>query len=148
MAARRPATLSLVLCLAACGGIASPTTTSEPGIVVGEVSLVRSGGLAGITTTVTVRADGTVSVTNDFDALPEVSLPQPERDRLHALVGNSEFAALSETYVPPDGVCCDLYTYTVTAEVGDTIIESTTADSVEIPQTFQQVIDLLTGLIP
>lgn len=140
--------LSLVLWIVACGGIAGPMTTPEPSIVVGEVTLVRSGGLAGITTTVTVRADGTVSLVSNSDALPGVVLPKPELDSLHAIVSNPEFDDLPETFVPPGGVCCDLYTYTVTAEVGDRIIESTTADSIETPRNLQQVINILTGLIP
>ena len=147
MAARSSATLFLMICLVACGGIASPTTTSEPDIVVGEVTLVRSGGFAGMTTTITVQADGTVSITNSSEALPEAVLPQPELDELHAIVSDPEFADLRETYVPPGGVCCDLYTYTVTAEVGDRMIESTTADTVETPRNLQQVISILTGLI-
>ena len=65
MATRRSAVSSLVLCIVACGGIAGPTTTSEPSIVVGEVTLVRSGGFAGKSTTVTVQADGTVFITNN-----------------------------------------------------------------------------------
>ena len=140
--------LSPVLFIVACGGIANPTTTSEPGPVVGEVMLVRSGGIAGITTTVTVQADGTVLITDNSDALPEVSLPQTELDLLHAIVSDPEFVDLRTTFVPPAGVCCDLYTYTVTAEVGDKFIESTTADTVETPRNLQQVIDILTGLIP
>ena len=148
MATRRSAVSSLVLCVAACGGIASQTTTSEPSVVVGEVTLVRSGGFAGITTTVTVEADGTVLITNNSDALPEVIIPQSELDSIHAIVSNPEFADLRDTFVPPGGVCCDLYTYTVTAEVGDRFIESTTADTVETPRNLQQVINILTGLIP
>ena len=147
MATRR-SVYSLVLIIVACGGIASPTTTSEPSNVVGEVTLVRSGGFAGTTTTVTVQTDGTILITNNSEALPGASLPEPELDLLHAIVSDPEFAELRRTFVSPNGVCCDLYTYTVTAEVGDKFIESTTADTVETPRNLQQVINILTALIP
>jgi hypothetical protein len=62
------------------------------------------------------------------------------------MVASPEFAALLETYVPPEGVCCDFFFYEVTAEVGDTTIRTTTADTVETPAILQQVIDLMSAL--
>jgi len=144
--------MSVIALLAACGqgNTDNPTTTSEPNttIVVGDVTLTRSGGFAGFTTTVTVGSDGAVVVTTDSETLPEAVLPESELDALHGLVGSPDFAALEESYVPPEGVCCDFFFYTVTAAVGNTAIESTTADTVETPQILQEVIDLLEGLIP
>ena len=63
------------------------------------------------------------------------------------MVTSPEFAELLD-YVPPEGVCCDFFFYEVTAEVGDRTIKSTTADTVETPPILQQVIDLLSGLMP
>ena len=75
-------------------------------------------------------------------------LPKSELDLLHTIVSDPDFADLRKTFIPPGGVCCDLYTYTVTAEVGNRFIESTTADTVETPRNLQQVIDILAGSVP
>lgn len=140
----------MALLLAACGqgNSGNPTTTSEAAVVVGDVTLTRSGGFAGFTTTVTVQGDGVVIVTDNSQTLPEAVLPESELEDLHSLVGSPQFAALLESYLPPDGVCCDFFFYEVTAEVDGTTIKSTTADTIEAPQVLQQVIDLLSGLIP
>ena len=142
--------------LAACGAgdsgssttTSGPTTTSEPAVVVGDVTLTRSGGFAGFLTTVTVQEDGVVVVVDNSEPPRETVLPEAELHTLHAMVTTPEFAALLETYVPPEGVCCDFFFYEVTAEIDDTTIESTTADTVETPVILQQVIDLLSGLMP
>ena len=149
MTARWFVTVSIVAVLVACGQTdgGTSTTTTEPPVEIGDVTLTRSGGIAGMTSTVTVRSDGSVLVTNDSQHLPESVLAQSELDNLHALVGSPEFAALSNTYVPPEGVCCDFFFYTVTARVGDRTIESNTADTLDTPPVLQQVIDLLLGLM-
>lgn len=140
------------LLLASCAAPATPTTggstTSEPVVEVGDVTLTRSGGIAGSVTTVEVRNDGYVTVVDESQAQHESILPEAKLATLHGLVGSSDFAALLDTYVPPDGVCCDFFFYEVTAAVGDSIIVSTTADAVETPVVLQQVIDLLSGLMP
>ena len=141
-----------LLILASCasgttGTTGTTTTTSEPVVVVGDVTLTQSGGIAGFVTTVTVSTDGVVTVVDDSQAPRESLLPEADLASLHNMVGSPEFAALLETYVPPDGVCCDFFFYEVTAEVGDSIIVSTTADTVETPLILQQVIDLLAGLM-
>ena len=140
----------LLLLLAGCGAgdTGNPTTTSEPVVEFGDVTLIRSGGFAGFTTTVTVHQDGTVIVVENSAAPRESVLPEAELHRLHGMVGSPEFAALLDTYVPPEGVCCDFFFYEVTAEVGHKTIKSTTADTVETPPILQQVIDLLSGLMP
>lgn len=96
----------------------------------------------------TVQGDGVVVVVDNSEPPRESVLPDEELDTLHAMVTSPEFAALLETYVPPEGVCCDFFFYEVTAEVGDRTITSTTADTVENPPILQQVIDLLSGLMP
>jgi hypothetical protein len=140
-----------LLFLASCGegnNGNQTTTTSEPVVAVGDVTFTRSGGFAGFTTTVTVQSDGVVTVVDNAEAAGESVLPAAELATLHNMVASPEFAALLETYVPPEGVCCDFFFYEVTAEVGDRTITSTTADTVETPAILQQVIDLLTGLMP
>lgn len=145
-----------LLLLAGCGAgdnavtttTGNPTTTSEPAVVVGDVTLTRSGGFAGFLTTVTVREDGVVIVVDNSEPPSESLLPETELHALHELVTGPDFAALLETYVPPEGVCCDFFFYEVTAEVGDRTIKSATADTIETPPALQQVIDLLSGLMP
>ena len=110
--------------------------------------LTRSGGLAGIVTTVTVRPDGSVLVTDDSKRVIESVLEPDDLHNLHTSIGSPEFAALSQTYIPAEGVCCDFFFYTVTARIGDRTIESTTADTIVTPPALQQVIDLLMGLVP
>ena len=140
----------LAMVLASCGGGTSgtSTTTTEPAAVIGDVTLTRSGGFAGFTTTVTVQNDGVVIVEDDAGAPSESVLPEVELHTLHDMVASPEFAGLLETYVPPEGVCCDFFFYEVTAEIGDRTIATTTADTVETPAILQQVIDLLSGLMP
>ena len=153
MPVRSLAVLSLLL-VASCGGgtnastgtTGSTTTTSEPVVVVGDITLTRSGGIAGFITTVTVGSDGVVTVVGDSAGPSESVLPEADLATLHSLVGSPEFAALLETYVPPEGVCCDFFFYEVTAEIGDATIRTTTADTVETPAILQQVIDLLSAL--
>lgn len=145
----------LLLLLVSCGGTTvdttgtpdTTTTTTQPVVVVGDVALTRSGGIAGFVTTVTVSSDGVVTVLDDSQAPREAVLPEADLATLHELVSSPEFAALLETYVPPEGVCCDFFFYEVTAEVGDSIIVSTTADTLDTPSILQQVIDLLSGLM-
>jgi hypothetical protein len=154
MPVRSLAATSLLL-LASCGAgttgttgtTGATTTTSDPVVVVGDVTLTRSGGIAGFVTMVTVRNDGVVTVVDDSQAPRESNLPEAELANLHSMVSSPDFAALLETYVPPEGVCCDFFFYEVTAAVGDSIIATTTADTVETPLVLQQVIDLLSGLM-
>ena len=132
--------------LAGCGSgpIENSTTTSAR--VVGDVALTISGGIAGSTTTVTVKRDGVVTVVGDVGGSNQSVLPEPELSALHSMVASPEFGALDETYVPPEGVCCDFFYYEITADIGDETIKSATADTVETPLILQQVIDLLSGL--
>lgn len=142
------AALLLASCAAPTTATTGGSTTSEPVVAVGDVTLTRSGGIAGSVTTVEVRNDGSVTVVDESEGRRESILPEAELATLHRLVGSPDFAGLLETYVPPDGVCCDFFFYEVTAAVGDSIIATTTADTVETPVVLQQVIDLLTGLMP
>jgi len=141
-----------VLLVASCATDPTDTTgtstTSEPAVAIGDVTLTRSGGIAGLVTVVNVGDDGVVTVVEDSQAPRESILPEAELTALHSIVGSPEFAALLETYVPPDGVCCDFFLYEVTAAVGDSIIVTTTADTVETPVILQQVIDLLSASMP
>jgi hypothetical protein len=115
---------------------------------VGEVALVRSGGIAGSIVSVTVGAEGELEVVVDGEVVPTEPTPSDQLEALHELVSSPDFGALETSYIPPEGFCCDLFSYSVSAEVGDEIIETTTGDGVETPAILQQVIDLLSGLIP
>ena len=140
---------ALLVVLVACGGATSENGTTTTGsTAIGEVTLTRSGGLAGILTTLTVGPDGSVLVTDDSEPVMESVLDADDLDNLHSLIGSPEFAGLSRTYVPAEGVCCDFFFYTVTAQIGDRTLESSTADTIDTPPALQQVIDLLVGLMP
>ena len=106
-----------------------------------------NGGIAGSTTTVTVKSDGVVTVVEDSGGSNQSVLPETELSALHSMVASPEFGALDETYVPPEGVCCDFFYYEISADIGDETIKSATADTVETPLILQQVIDLLSGLM-
>jgi hypothetical protein len=152
----RSLAVAMLLLIASCGAGTTDTTgttgtatpTSEPLAVVGDVTLTRSGGFAGFVTTVSVSTEGVVTVVDDSQASSESVLPEDDLAALHDLVRSPDFGALLETYVPPEGVCCDFFFYEVTAAVGDSIIATATADTVETPLILQQVIDLLSGLMP
>jgi len=150
MQVRSLAALAVMLAGCATGTTATTgtSTTSEPIVEVGDVTLTRSGGIAGLVTIVSVRNDGAVTVVDDSQVPRQSILPEAELATLHSIVGSPDFAALLETYVPPEGVCCDFFFYEVTAVVGDSLIATTTADTVETPVVLQQVIDLLSGLVP
>ncbi len=79
----------MVLFLAACGqgNTDSPTTSSPPAPVVGEVTLTRSGGFAGSTTTVIVQPDGVATVTDDSTGQREVVVPAADLEALHTSGG-------------------------------------------------------------
>jgi hypothetical protein len=140
--------LVVAVVVAACGGASQEPTTAPDTQEVGEVALVRSGGIAGWIVSVTVGAEGELEVVVDEVVAPTEPIPSDQLEALHELVSSPEFGALETSYIPPEGVCCDLFFYSVTAEMGDEIFESTTADGVETPPILQQVIDLLSGLIP
>ena len=142
------AALLVASCATATTATTDTATTSQPVVEVGDVTLTRSGGIAGSVTTVKVRNDGVVTVVDDSRGPRESILSEADLVTLHRLVGSPDFAALFETYVPSDGVCCDFFFYEVTAAVGDSIIATATADTVETPVVLQQVIDLLSELVP
>ena len=76
----RSLAVSLLLFLASCGTgtTGTTTTTSEPIVGVGDVSLTRSGGIAGFVTMVTVSSEGVVTVVDDSQGRRESILPEAE----------------------------------------------------------------------
>ena len=110
---------------------------------VGEVSMTWSGGITGDVTTVTVHPDGQVETQVNIDPPTTTQIPAGDLTTLHALVASPEFGELAPTYVPTEGVCCDLFTYTVVAIVDDASRQSTTADGLDSPTILTDVIQLL-----
>lgn len=108
--------LGAALLLAGCadagsgpgGGGASPTATSAP-----VVSLVRTGGFAGVTDQVTVAADGTWSATDRTGGRRTGRLSEQQRAELDRLAGDPALAREAGR-VPSPSNCADTYSYQLT----------------------------------
>jgi hypothetical protein len=139
-----------VLLVAACraGDGSPPPATSQPNPTVGDVTLIRSGGFAGTTVTITIHPDGLVETVVDNVPQTDVEMRQSDLEHLQALVSGTEFADLSESYIPPDGACCDRFFCEVTAAVGAEVRQSTSADGVETPLVLLEVIELIEAASP
>ena len=135
------------------GASSSPSTTDvgsppEGHGEVGDVSLTRSGGIAGGFVMIVVQPDGTILRSDDPDRAPAATgetVPPSELEALRASVGSQAFAELDSTYVPPD-LCCDQFHYEVTAEVDGKVIESVTADGVDAPDALDEVVQQLNAM--
>lgn len=149
---------ALLLPLMSCGDEAgspttdpTPTTADEPVETegeVGDVSLTRSGGIAGGFVTVVVQPDGTILRSDGPDQEPAATgetMSAAELEALQASVGSQAFAELDSTYVPAD-LCCDQFHYEVTAEVDGEVIESATADGVDAPEALDEVVQQLNAV--
>jgi hypothetical protein len=105
---------------------------------VGRVTFHREGGIEGVDQTLVVDEHGQLS-----GGSTDAALAPKDLDRLRELVRSSAFRDLEKSYVPDDS-CCDLFTYTVAAEVGDRTYTSATADGVkDTPDVLNELIQLL-----
>ncbi len=151
-------TTALLLPLMSCGDESASTTTEPTPTTasgprqsadgVGEVSLTRSGGIAGGFVMIVVQPDGSILRTDDPDQAPAATgetMPAAELEALQASVGSQEFADLDSTYVPPD-LCCDQFHYEVTAEVDGEQITSATADGIEALAALEEVVAQMNAL--
>jgi hypothetical protein len=151
-------TAVLVGCGDSGGGAATATTPGEsttvmstvPSVEVGTITLVKSGGIAGVHEQTTVNANGSVTVVvgrTDPTTRPDVpTVPAEDLSRLRALVTSAEFGSLAKTYVPAGGACCDRFEYQVTVQLGSTTKTVITADGLDVPRVLDDVVSLLDGL--
>ncbi|MFI5835365.1 hypothetical protein ACIA5A_16990 [Micromonospora sp. NPDC051300] len=95
---------------------AGPATTRQPGV---EVTLVTSGGIAGLTDTITVRPDGTWTKTDRAGTARDGRLAAPDLDRLRQLAADPRLLAESAVTVPAT-MCADAFSYRLT--VGPTSV--------------------------
>ncbi|SCG75507.1 hypothetical protein GA0070213_115128 [Micromonospora humi] len=93
-----------------------PAVTALPGV---EVTLVKSGGIAGLTDTVTVRPDGSWTKTDRAGAAHDGRLAAPDLDRLRQLAADPRLAAEAAVTVPAT-MCADAFSYRLT--VGPTSV--------------------------
>ncbi|HEU4346559.1 MAG TPA: hypothetical protein VFR35_02100 [Actinoplanes sp.] len=93
------------------GGSSSPTATSAP-----AVSVVRTGGFAGVNDQVTIAPDGTWTATDRAGGARSGRLSARDRDALTRLAGDPGLAGEATQTRPPTR-CADTYAYAVT--VGD-----------------------------
>ena len=135
--------------VAACGGDGDDESTDAETnttlATVGTVTLETTGGIAGIAAGIRIRPDGTVEATppSGGDYAPTGRTLGPDAlVELHELVGDGRFEALDDSYVPA-GACCDLFFYTVTAELNGESVARETADTGDRPEPLNTVITIL-----
>ncbi|WP_141684524.1 protealysin inhibitor emfourin [Micromonospora sediminicola] len=138
------AVAALLVPLAGCARTDAPTSTLPqatplPGV---EVVLVKSGGIAGLTDTITVHADGTWTTTDRAGAEREGRLAEADLDRLRQLAADPRLTAEAAVTVPAT-MCADAFSYRLT-------IGPTTSSYVDCPPqatppaATAEVVDLLT----
>jgi hypothetical protein len=140
------ALLAAAVLLGACGSENSGPSGSP---VIGDISLARTGGIAGIDEEVTITADGEILLRRGLDGELQSTgegLDPAELEALHDLVATAEFRALESDYADPN-LCCDQFHYNVTAAVGGDTVTTATADGVEAPEILGQVLAILTPIL-
>ena len=132
------------LLTAGCGGSSSGPTDEDPpaaGDGAPLVSLVRTGGIAGLRDEVQVSPSGQVTVTGDRSPTSTTATMAPaDLARLRTALARSGFATLESDYL--DRSAADAYQYAVTYQ-GRTV----TADEGVVPEGLRPVIDQLVGLL-
>ncbi|MEV0001250.1 hypothetical protein AB0H28_03040 [Micromonospora sp. NPDC050980] len=135
---------ALLVPLAGCAGTdpparVDPTATALPGV---EVTLVKSGGIAGLTDTITVEPDGHWTRTDRAGNSKEGQLTGSDLRRLRQLTADPRLTAEAAVTVPAT-MCADAFNYQLT-------VGSTTSAYVDCPPqatpppATAEVVDLLT----
>ncbi|WBB74159.1 hypothetical protein O7602_00930 [Micromonospora sp. WMMD1128] len=102
------------------GPVATPAPA--PGV---NVTLVKSGGIVGLTDTITVRPDGSWTRTDRSGTARDGQLTEAELDRLRQLTADPRLTAEAAVTVPAT-MCADAFNYRLT-------IGSTTSSYVDCP---------------
>jgi hypothetical protein len=141
----RTAALALVVLtlVSACGGnpgaamdSASPSATDP------VVSLVRTGGFAGVNDRVSIAGDGSWTVTDRTSAQRTGRLTEQQRDSLRRLAADPRLGQESKRTQGPSR-CADVYQYVLTVnEVRISFIDCPT--DADLPEAAKAVIDLVT----
>ncbi len=145
----------VVLTLAACGGPAPATTpTATPPVVMApttvstlppltslEIVFHKSGGIAGVNETTTIRADGTVIAGSQTKRAAGGA--QAAADLARQIEATGIFAVKPDRYMPADP-CCDRFSYTVTfVRNGQSFVYATVDATASAPPALFQAIGLI-----
>jgi hypothetical protein len=133
-----PAFLPALAVLAAC----TPATGRNPGDAV-LVTYVRSGGIAGDRTSLTVTTDGAATVKDDAGTASTPSarrLPADQVDRLRSALDAAAFDALHARY-PAPGTCNDCFLDVITYRGRSVTVEGAAA-----PARLSEALGLLEDL--
>jgi hypothetical protein len=105
------------------------------------VQLVRTGGIAGITETITVLPDGSWTVKSSRGATRSGKLGTTQKSRLQALLSDSRLAAEATRKTTSTGRCSDAFTYLLVA--GHQLVRYTSCGGSDKPEVTVAVISLL-----
>jgi len=128
---------------------AQATNPSEtlPTVAAGANDIVityrKTGGIAGIDETMTVYADGKLTLTSRGSAVKQAQATPAEIDQLRQVLGSDDFARLEATY---QAVGADLFTYMLIVPSGPTPRTITTMDGAQNPPVLDQAIAALEQL--
>ncbi|CAM3350650.1 hypothetical protein STSO111631_15470 [Stackebrandtia soli] len=111
------------------------------------VTITKSGGIAGITETVTIDADGAWSYVKARMAPQDGTLEGERLSQLRSLVADPELTTKGE---PSTDQCADMFVYAVTAETADgKTVETATDDCGIAPnETMGHLLDLVIEATP
>jgi len=139
-------TASLILLVACAAGTNRPAgQTSTPPAAGPAVSLVRTGGLAGVHDQVVVAADGTWSATDRAGARRTGHLSGQQHATLTRLAGDPGIAAESARTQAPTR-CADAYTYDLTVRASRVVFVDCPTDAGR-PPVATQVIQLISQAV-
>ena len=88
---------------------------AKPSLELNRIVWRRSGGFAGLEETLTIGLDGSVSLTSSFLGDAEFTISDSEWEELVALIGDSGFMGLDDSYGAKAGVA-DFFSYSLTVE--------------------------------
>ena len=88
---------------------------AKPSLELNGIVWRRSGGFAGLEETLTIGLDGFVSLTSSFLGDAEFTISDSEWEELVALIGDSGFMGLDDSYGAKAGVA-DFFSYSLTVE--------------------------------
>lgn len=126
--------------------VEAPAEDVEEAVPAAEPVIVfqQEGGFAGLSQTWEIFADGTLA--GPDDQMREVD-PETVAELL-AQAETADFAALEQSYIPKEELCCDRFTYTITIAVGgETKTVQTIDDAPGQPPGLAELIGEINALI-